>query len=281
MTCAFPMTFRVRGQEAVTRVPCGRCLPCRIARSREWCTRMACELTEWKSAGFVTLTYADEHLPASGTLVPGDSERWLKRLRREVEPRRVRFYLIGDYGEKNGRPHYHAIVYGLDPVRDRGVVDKTWSLGRTNVGTVTEASMRYVADYVTRKVYGEEAVKVYGDRVPPYARMSQGLGRDFCDAHAEQLRESLAITRRGVEVGLPRYFARRLGITLADTWDARLEQARESVEFHRERFPDQKFGITSTGQLAPWFDMPSVGASNKQNEIEARGRAMVRGRRKL
>ena len=52
-------------------VPCGHCIACRIARSREWAVRLLHESEFWDVFCFVTLTYDDEHL-VSPSLVPKD-----------------------------------------------------------------------------------------------------------------------------------------------------------------------------------------------------------------
>lgn len=228
---------------------------------------MHCELGQWPYASFVTLTYDDAHLPMTGGLSPIDFELWLKRLRKELDPRKVRYFGVGEYGSRFKRPHYHSIMFGLNPVRDREVVSDTWRLGRVQCGTVTDHSINYVAKYVTEKLYGDEALREYRGRFPPFARMSQGLGRDFCDAHAEQLREALSIKHRGVDVGLPRYFARRLGITEDDTARDRLEHQVEVQAYHLERDPENCHG--------EWFDWPSVRRSNIQSGIEADARQRV------
>ena len=46
------------------RFPCGKCIACRIAKSREWSSRLLHELTYWDKAVFITLTYEDQFLPS-------------------------------------------------------------------------------------------------------------------------------------------------------------------------------------------------------------------------
>lgn len=257
---------------------------------------MMCELEVWKQrAAFVTLTYDDEHLPVCGqdgplrlgSLSTIDAERWLKRLRKAIEPRRFRFYLAGEYGSDKPyfhrglrrfvkgteRPHYHAIVFGLDPFGDKQVLGESWPFGHVVVGTVTADSIRYVADYVIARLTGDEAARVYKGRTVPFSRMSQGLGRDWCDARAEELRESLAIMHRGVTVGLPRYFAKRLGITDADTIVEKSRRWSETMLQHLDEFGEECKG--------EFFDWPSVRRSNYQNLLDAEGRARVKPRGKM
>jgi len=46
-------------------VPCGKCLQCRIAHSREWALRVLHEMNFWEDSAFVTLTYSEENCPKS------------------------------------------------------------------------------------------------------------------------------------------------------------------------------------------------------------------------
>ena len=98
-------------------VPCGKCLACRIARRQEWSMRVIHELAGYKDAVFLTLTYSDDHLPDNGSLVVADLQKFFKRLRKQYAKRnngiKLRYYACGEYGDRHGRPHYHAIVCGL------------------------------------------------------------------------------------------------------------------------------------------------------------------------
>lgn len=98
-----------------------------------------------------------------------------------------------------------------------------WTLGGVSrVGTVTYDSARYVADYIGKgKDYlnGRQRQEVYGDREAPFKIMSQGLGKDYADSAKEQLAENLRVTVKGKDVGLPRYYVRRLKLdTKAKAW---------------------------------------------------------------
>ena len=47
------------------KIPCGRCIGCRLERSRQWANRCMLELQYHESSYFVTLTYDDEHVPVT------------------------------------------------------------------------------------------------------------------------------------------------------------------------------------------------------------------------
>lgn len=89
---------------------------------------------------------------------------------------------------------------------------KAWNLGGVSrIGSASFDSARYVADYIGKALTGAMAV-LYGEREPPFHVFSKGLGRGFVDAYADSLRSREGVTIRGVQVGLPRYYASRLGI---------------------------------------------------------------------
>lgn len=155
---------------------CGQCIPCRIMRSRVWAARMELESYMHDASSFVTLTYDEEHVPASGSLVPRDAQLWLKRLRKALQPRPIRFYLCGEYGETTQRPHYHAALFGVG-VLDTDAVHSSWGMGFTKVGDLTPKSARYVAGYIMKKLDTRATLNADG-RIAEFSRMSlrPGIG---------------------------------------------------------------------------------------------------------
>lgn len=162
--------------------PCGRCLPCTINRRRVWAHRIMLEAKKHADNAFVTLTYSDENLPTGGSLCNTCPQKWLKRLRQAIAPRKIRFYLVGEYGDQTWRPHYHAIIFGLKPTEDT-IVRSTWGKGHVTVGTVTLESAQYVAGYVTKKMTNPNDARLAG-RYPEFSRMSlrpNGIGAPAMD----------------------------------------------------------------------------------------------------
>lgn len=130
----------------VKQVPCGHCMACRLAYSRTWANRLMLEKKYYPDylCWFITLTYNDWHVPFSDqqtmTLFKRDVQLFFKRLRSNTG-QKIRYFLSGEYGTSTMRPHYHAIVFGLDPgpldlqyVDSRGspfyrsaLVERVWS----------------------------------------------------------------------------------------------------------------------------------------------------------
>lgn len=153
---------------------------------------MILESLKHEHSCFVTLTYSDDFLPEGGSLVPEHPQLFLKRLRKAVSPHKIRFYLVGEYGDKTFRPHYHLALYGLS-ADDYQVIADAWSvsgvpIGHVVVGTLTFESAGYVAGYVTKKMTKPDDARLDG-RHPEFCRMSlrPGIGADAMSDVADVL----------------------------------------------------------------------------------------------
>lgn len=145
-----------------------------------------------ETASFLTLTYSDENLPEGGSVHPPHLRDFLKRYRKRLD-KPVRFFGVGEYGDKSERPHYHLAMFGddcsapgtdplhrLHPQRfERRVchADLAWPFGNVHVGTLTYDSAQYIAGYTTKKMTGVMDERLHG-RHPEFARMSlrPGIG---------------------------------------------------------------------------------------------------------
>lgn len=187
---------------------CGRCFFCRRKKAKEWTHRIILEAAEHKDNAFVTLTYDDDHLPEGGTLVPRHLQLFLKKLRKSVEPARLRFFGVGEYGDRTRRPHYHVALFGYPPCSSLTVrsgspcrcpscvgVTRAWSdengsLGFVSVGRLEPASAGYVAAYATKSMEKDDADVITPEGcVPPFSRQSNrpGIGAGVADDIASAL----------------------------------------------------------------------------------------------
>lgn len=168
----------------IEELGCGRCRPCRINRSRLWVGRMILESLEHPANSFVTLTYNDRNLPVDGCISKRAVQLFLKRLRQEIYPRIVRYYAVGEYGERSWRPHYHLILFGLSPTETQ-VLEKSWPYGFIHVGTAESASMGYVSGYIMKGMTNTKDLRLAG-RSPEFSLMSRkpGIGLGAVDRMA-------------------------------------------------------------------------------------------------
>lgn len=137
-------------------LPCGKCVGCRQVRVRSWALRCLHEAQMHESNCFVTLTYNDDYYYPS--LVYRDFQMFMYRLRRRLGP--TRFFMCGEYGDKDFRPHFHALLFGVN-FADRSLVgkdlyrsaelEKLWKFGFSSVGDVNYLSAAYVARYSLKK----------------------------------------------------------------------------------------------------------------------------------
>lgn len=234
MPCFHPSRVGIRRKSIVSSrriaytqvVPCGHCLGCRKEQARQWMVRLLHESDMHRYAYFLTLTYSDKELPCNGSLRPADLSTFLKALRRRFG-RGISFYGCGEYGESTQRPHYHAVLFGVefldryehpDPNRD-GVwrsetLDRTWNRGITEFGTVTAGSCSYVAGYVRKKVGFDGKDTAYVNPltgeilVAPFARMSlrPAIGRRWIERYWSDVYPRDYIVVNGKESKPPRYY---------------------------------------------------------------------------
>lgn len=230
MTCLKPI--KINGNY----YNCGYCRSCRVNYTTMWTNRLTCELSNWfeQGASFVTLTYDNEHLPIDYGLHSEDLTLFFKRLRKNIvneyqdKTRRIKYYACGEYGHLK-RPHFHAIIFGLNSFsdKDREILKQSWSLcepflfdkrsdNKSGFAHVTRESIQYVTGYVQKKLSGSLAVEEYGDKQRPFTRASKGLGLDWCLEHEQQIKNNMFMWYKNHRVGVPRYFREKLGIKQID-----------------------------------------------------------------
>lgn len=233
------------------RLPCGRCIGCRLERSRQWAVRCMHEASLHADSCFITCTYDDEHLPEDGSLEPRDMTLFLKRLRKRG---RFRYFMCGEYGAKRQRPHYHALLFGRDfadkfrvedsksgePQWESRELSRTWTAGRATVGVLNFESAAYVARYCVQKVTGDAAASHYerlnpltGELVmvePEFGRMSRrpGIGRGWIDRFHEEVYPSDEVIARGHPSKPPRYYDAYLRDLDEDASEAVRRERRKS-----------------------------------------------------
>lgn len=210
MACNKP--FLMKNKEGnLVPVPCGKCIQCRIDKRNEWTMRLSFEVEKNKGA-FVTLTYDDLHL-FDDSLHKEHIQKFIKRLRKNIGfNHKIKYYAVGEYGEHGNiitglqRPHYHLIITGFNALELSKYVCKSWSFGFTKVLPANRSTIRYTLKYMDKQLHGELAKKEYGDRVPPFALMSQGIGLDWIHNNKDVVEYFNGIPFNGKIRPIPRYY---------------------------------------------------------------------------
>lgn len=221
MKCKNPFNIVNPKTREIIKVPCGKCLYCRIRKRSEWALRLEHELQYWDKSVFVTLTYDDAHLPQNRSLKKEDLQKFFKRVRKAIYPKKIKYYACGEYGELNERPHYHAIMFGIGMDHcDRNHIISCWPLCSWNrsivknaFGIVEKDSIRYVCQYVDKKLSGSLLETVYTKRGMEniFKIQSQGLGLRYAQDFEKKIRMS-ELTYRGMKCSIPRYYLKKLAV---------------------------------------------------------------------
>lgn len=188
-------------------IPCGTCANCLKRKSQEWTTRLLKERENHNFAYFITLTYDDKNYQ---DLNKKDIQLFLKRYRKNFNIK-LKYYIVGEYGESTNRAHYHAIFFQDKPIKDlkfyannlyiSKLFSDTWKKGHCLISKqVNERSIKYTIAYTLKKL-GETKIVL----------MSKGLGLKYFDLKKEELKEHEGLyVQNGFKQKLPSYFIRKL-----------------------------------------------------------------------
>lgn len=180
------------------------------------------EATLYKENCYITLTYNDENIPADNSLEHRDFQLFMKRLRKYVAPKEIRYYMAGEYGEKHGRPHFHAAIFNHDfndkiPNRQNQqgnilytspTLEKIWTHGFSSIGALTFESAAYIARYIMKKITGEAQREHYGRLTPEYNQMSRrpGIGREWLKKYKKDVYPEGTLIINAQKARPPRYY---------------------------------------------------------------------------
>lgn len=224
-------------------LPCGRCVGCLLERAKSWALRCVHESQMHEHNSFITLTYHPDHLPLNNSLEKKDFQKFIRALRQGTK-KKIRYFMCGEYGEpteKNNyiaRPHFHALLFGLsfpdqylwrvqngNRIYRSPTLEKYWTKGHSEIGTISYASAGYVARYCLKKQHGETGKREYAitdfetgelldeQREHPYIAMSlkPGIGETwFHKFKSDLFPHDYAITPDGRKTPVPTYYRKLL-----------------------------------------------------------------------
>lgn len=226
MRCSYPVTRFDKSKREYITYPCGQCRACRKNKAREWGFRAFAESLSFKNnCIFLSLTFDDENLiygsKGFATLDKAVLQTFWKDFRYYVC--KCRYLACGEYGDDTHRPHFHAIVYGVNldnPVftdlfyspRKKAFIGKckAWKYGEVCIGDVTIGSCQYCAKYVVKRKTGKSG-KAYYEKYgiqPEFATMSRrpGLGLQYLYDNFNLIKSRGYLMIKGHKIPIPRYY---------------------------------------------------------------------------
>lgn len=159
---------------------------------------------------WTTLTYSKEMRPheyihpetgqlfchEQGCLNPKQFEDFIKRVRKQIHPLKLRYFAVGEYGDLNNAPHYHICIFGHGEEINR-ILQKCWSDPISNISLgfvdtkscrpLDTATARYTCGYTLKKLTKKSDPLLEG-RYPEYTSHSIGIGMGFALRYANALK---------------------------------------------------------------------------------------------
>lgn len=154
MSCSHPQVYNGR------ICSCRRCLSCKKKQINDWVVRMELESRLHPNASwFITLTYRPEALPKDAVFNKKDYQNYIKRIRitfaRKGFNYNINYFIAGEYGSLNGRPHYHIILFGIPFTEEnKQILNDLWFKynGFTCIKSATLQNIRYCAKYCNKSL---------------------------------------------------------------------------------------------------------------------------------
>lgn len=214
-------------------LPCGRCVGCRADQALMWSIRAYHESLDHQQNCFITLTYSDEHLPDDGKIDKRSLQLFFKRLRKAVAPAKLRYIACGEYGEQTRRPHYHAVIFGLDFLDARRVMisdtmythpvlQEAWPYGQVAIDEVSFASICYTCGYVVKKIADEDTFSLMSRR--------PGIGKNWLNRFYDDLVRTGVVVIEGREFAIPTRYLIWREDELAEVKRARAAYAKSAAK---------------------------------------------------
>lgn len=240
--CKTPLNVRVERSDGYRTipVPCGKCNDCIYSRIVSWQFRLECEYlhSEFRPL-FVTFTYDKHHVKRGleydkpngrayvrHILESRDMTLYWKRLRfarfnkfknrwasfgycpLSEKPSSIKYWYVGEYGTKRKRPHYHAILFGIDDLR---LIQDTWEHGHVDIRFMDSPSTS--VGYCLKYLFKKNSYSPCGFK--PFMRASKGIGscyinRETVRYHNSDFENCFVSTLGDVKLTLPKYLKDRI-----------------------------------------------------------------------
>lgn len=276
-------------------VPCGKCEACMSRKRSQWSLRLHNEVADSISCYFITLTYDDEFIKYDNNGRPKvckeDVQLFLKRLRKQIHPFKIRYFLVSEYGPKTMRPHYHMLLFNFPHELDRNldaIIESSWSNGFIRVDPVNSARIHYVTSYcLDTSTLPEEFVKNF-----MLCSRKPGIGSGYLDQdssisyHLSTNDDFCYIPSNGkvVKVKMPRFYSDKIfpeesrdQISLKNTQYVDQER-KKLIERHRQWLIKNHYDVNKTTLKTAYDGSPLKNAIDFRNDFVAKVRAKCKNK---
>lgn len=249
-----PKNYKVGDYKKIT-IGCGKCVGCRLDHARSWVARLLMEYKTNYDCYFLTLTYDNEHLKSLSLNIK-DFQLFIKRLRKKFDFLKIKYFACGEYGSTTFRPHFHAVIFGVDFLNEifeakkydslghykSQLLNDIWSNGFVVFAKATPENIGYTARYTLKKINSGDKTKfgINNEKL----LCSRGLGFDYFLENYDDMLKFDGFYYDGQKYNLPRYFIKKLE-ELDPEEKSRLKKQRE----HLSRITVAQYSIYDLKEL--------------------------------
>lgn len=191
-------------KKGLTTFECGCCPECLAKRARQWSLRAAMQAKVSLSC-MVTLTYDQYVRNAKGEIIgeqlvlrhvaKRDVQLFVKRLRKHFRDTPIKYLITAEYGKRTGRPHYHALLFGIDfddrifcKTSKRGnriyrsaTLEKIWKQGICTVDAVNVSAKvaRYCTKYCAKDGRSSDTFMLFSRGIGESELLRQFNGKSY------------------------------------------------------------------------------------------------------
>lgn len=177
-------------------IGCGHCEECVRKLKKEYVSGLMQEYLTQQKGMFITLTYKDNSII---NVSKRDIQLFMKRLRKAYANIKLKYFAVSEYGPRTNRPHYHIILYGLnkEDLKDcyklpnqanlysSKELEKIRNNGIVGIGDLNEATIKYVAGYVIKKL-DHKSYKNIG-LTDTFILRSKKIGKKYFEKNKEKI----------------------------------------------------------------------------------------------
>ena len=210
---------------------CGQCAICRRNKMMSLQSRANYEYKKHKYNAFITLTYDDNHLyyrdkpfgEGKNVGLPtfkkehiqkffDDLRHYVKRYNLSNCDKDFTYLYSSEFGSDSARPHFHAILFGVDFPLAKKLATKLWRFGFVDSRPVHSGSIRYVCKYISKGLNGKQADLMYFDKgvEKPFVKWSKGLGSGYYKENWSEIKKNGFIKDGNKKIFVPPYYKNKI-----------------------------------------------------------------------